>query len=121
MMNDYSKTTQEPTQNSSTPLSNTRTKKIAATVAALGAALGMNMQDVLAGTPSISKNAPSSSSQSRPMTPAEIDRVKKLQKKGGAPQMPGFEKRPDTLAYKMDEKDKLKSPKIQVAPQKSTR
>ncbi|MDH5563005.1 MAG: hypothetical protein OEY91_05185 [Nitrospirota bacterium] len=120
-MNNYSKTTQGLTQNSSPPLSNTRTKKIAATVAALGAALGINMQDVLAGTPSIPKTPSSSSSQSRTMTPAEIDQVKKLQKKGGSPQMPGFEKRPDTLAYKMDEKDKLKSPNIQVVPQKPTR
>jgi len=85
------------------------TKKIAATVAAFGAALGMNLQAVLAGPSSPAKNPVPSTSQPQSMTPSEIDRVKKLQK--GSSSLPsGLQKKPDTLAFKMGDKDRLTTP-----------
>jgi len=83
-----------------------RTKKLAATVAALGAALGMNMQDVLANSSSANQKSVQSSGQPRTLTPSEIDRVKKL-RKGSATLPPGLQTRPDTLAVKVPDKDQL--------------
>ena len=83
-----------------------RTKKIAATVAALGAALGMNLQDVLANPSAGNKKSVQSSGQPRTLTPSEIDRVKKL-RKGSSTLPSGLQKRPDTLAYKMGDKNRL--------------
>jgi hypothetical protein len=92
--------------NSKNPTSLNRTKKIAATVAALGAALGMNLQDVLANPSAGSKKSVQSSGQPRTLTPSEIDRVKKL-RKGSSTVPPGLQKRPDTLAFKVTPKDQL--------------
>lgn len=83
-----------------------RTKKIASTVAALGAALGMNLQDVLANPSAGTKKLVQSSGQPRTLNPSEIDRVKKL-RKGSSTLPSGLQKRPDTLAYKVTPKDQL--------------
>ncbi len=79
-----------------------RTRKFAATVAALGVAVGINLQEVLAGPSSASKKPAPSASQPRTLTPSEIDKVKKLHK--GSPSLPpGLQKRPDTLSIKMSD------------------
>ena len=95
-----------------------RTKKIAATVAALGAALGMNLQDVLANPSAGTKKSVQSSGQPRTLTPNEIDRVNKL-RKGSSTLPPGLQKRPDTLAYKVTPKDRLTTRPPAVADKSS--
>jgi len=95
-----------------------QTKKLAATVAALGAALGMNLQDVLANPSSAARKSVQSSGQPRTLTPSEIDRVKKLQK--GSSTLPsGLQKRPDTLAFKVTPRDKLTTQPPAVADKSS--
>ena len=83
-----------------------RTKTLAATVAALGAAIGMNMQDVIAKPSSVAKKSVQSSGQPRTLSAKEIERVKKL-RKGSQSLPPSLQKRPDTLAVKIGDKERL--------------
>jgi len=95
-----------------------RTKTIAATVAALGAAIGMNMQDVLANPSAATKKSVQSSGQPRTLSAKEIERVKKL-RKGSQSLPPSLQKRPDTLAVKIGDKERLTTRPSAVADKSS--
>ena len=86
----------------------TKTKKLAATVAALGAAIGVNMGDVLADSSTLNKTSPSSINKSRVMSQQELDKIKKL-RKGSRTLAPNLQRRPDTLAIKGGDKSKLRT------------
>jgi hypothetical protein len=86
-----------------------RTKKFAATVAALGAAIGVNMGDVLAGAADLQvtergKTAISSQKIKKPDVRADKTSARELKKRpaavGAKVERPGLKNRPDTRADK---------------------
>lgn len=107
-----------PDQNNQTSSQNQkrfRAHQIAATVAAFGAAIGMGVQDVLAqpSPPLNPKSAPvrpPSVNKAKPMTPAEIDKMQNL-RKDSQNIVPGLKKNPDTLSFKVKEKNELTNKK----------
>ena len=91
------------------PKQSNRTKKIAATVAALGAAIGVNMGDVLAATSDMQnaesrKSAISSQKIKKPDVRADKSSARELKKRpsavGAKVERPGLKNRPDARADK---------------------